>query len=214
MEIKTGKIISLNIGKSINIADTGEREINSAIYKSPVLEDILSLTKNGLQGDEQADLVNHGGFDKALCVYPFEHYQYWKNKLNKDFPMGSFGENITLAGMLETDTNIGDIWEIGEALVQVSQPRMPCYKVAKRHDVVKLPLYIQETGYSGYYLRILKEGDISVRDRCILKKRSSNISIAYINQITYHDKANMKAKVELTNLEELAESWKRNIQIK
>ncbi|MFC0562422.1 MOSC domain-containing protein [Halalkalibacter alkalisediminis] len=206
-----GTILSLNIGVSQNIGGDGDKKIISAIYKNSVSEKSLFLSKTGLEGDQQADLVNHGGIDKAVCIYPIEHYAYWEKELEKTFPIGSFGENMTLAGMVEKDTHIGDIWQWGEAVVQVSQPRRPCYKVAKRHQEPKLPLLIQQTGYSGYYLRVLKEGYVSVKDRCVLTERKSDVSIKVVNHTTYQDQNNERDKHVLLNLNELSVAWKKSL---
>ncbi|MBJ8032143.1 MOSC domain-containing protein, partial [Bacillus cereus group sp. N21] len=88
-------------------------------------------------GDGQADLVHHGGVDKAVCVYSGEHYSYWEETLNQDLEYGAFGENITVSGMREEDVCIGDTFELGEAIVQVTQPRQPCFKLAKKYNIPK-----------------------------------------------------------------------------
>jgi MOSC domain-containing protein YiiM len=212
METKTGTIISLNVGEVKNISDHNKKEITSAIFKNSVADQVLFLSKNGLEGDEQADLINHGGIDKAVCVYPNEHYAFWEKKLGRKLVSGSFGENITLADMTEADTYIGDVWSWGEAIVQVSQPRRPCYKVAKRHDTPKLPLYIQDTGYSGYYVRVLREGFVSANDPCKLIERMTDVSVTFVNEITYHDNNNTKAKEQLLNLFPLSSAWKQSIR--
>ncbi|WP_332694973.1 MOSC domain-containing protein [Halalkalibacter lacteus] len=207
-----GTIISLNRGWSKNIADEGEKQIMSAIHKHPVSEAALYLSKTNLEGDEQADLINHGGVDKAVCVYPLEHYSYWEKKFGFAFSIGAFGENITLSGVPESKAFIGDMWKWGEAIVQVSQPRRPCFKVAKRHGIRQLPLYIQETGFSGYYLRVLKEGNVSAKDPLILLNRITDVSIEYVNRITFYDKENRDEIEKLQNLKELSEAWKASLK--
>nr|WP_275980325.1 MOSC domain-containing protein [Halalkalibacter alkaliphilus] len=156
-------------------------------------------------------MINHGGLDKAVCVYPYEHYHYWNEKLGLSLPIGAFGENITLRGLTETDVFIGDTFQWGEAVVQVSQPRRPCFKVAKRHGVKKFPLYIQETGYSGFYLRVLQDGNISVNDSLILLERKTDSSIEFVNKVTYHDKQNKEAIHRLLELRELSDAWKESL---
>jgi MOSC domain-containing protein YiiM len=207
-----GTVISLNKGRSMNIADEGEKQILSAIHKQPVSETSLYLSKTNIEGDEQADLINHGGVDKAVCVYPFEHYTYWEQKLGRTLPMGAFGENITLSGVPESEAFIGDTWQWGEAIVQVSQPRRPCFKVAKRHGIKKLPQYIQESGFSGYYLRVIKEGNVSAADSLILLNRISDVSIEFVNRITFHDKENRVEIEKLQNLQELSKAWKASLK--
>ncbi|MFC0470101.1 MOSC domain-containing protein [Halalkalibacter kiskunsagensis] len=207
-----GTIISLNIGQTKNISDEDEKQIDSAIYKHSVSDTSLYLSTTNLEGDEQADLVNHGGSDKAVCVYPFEHYSYWENKFGFDLPIGAFGENITLRGVPESKVFIGDTWQWGEAIVQVSQPRRPCFKVAKRHGIKKLPLYIQETGFSGYYLRVVKEGNVSGKDPFSLLNRMSDVSIEHVNRITFYDKENYEEIKKLLNLKELSEAWKASLK--
>ncbi|ARK30628.1 MOSC domain-containing protein [Halalkalibacter krulwichiae] len=206
-----GKVLSLNVGKSKNIAELDEKEVLSAIYKHSVEESVLFLSKSGIYGDEQADLLNHGGSDKAVCIYPIEHYAYWQSKLKIRLSHGAFGENVTLAGLTEENCHIGDIFKWGEAVVQVSQPRRPCYKVAKRHQIKKLPLIIQTTGYSGYYVRVLQEGYVSKKDPFELLDQLTDFSIKYINKITYHEKGNLQAREQLRQLESLSSSWKSSL---
>ncbi|MCP8616777.1 MOSC domain-containing protein [Salirhabdus salicampi] len=207
-------IISLNIGRPKSIANNEEKEVLSGIDKQSVHDKMLKLRKTNLEGDEQADLVNHGGVDKAVCVYPYEHYSYWEDKLGISLPIPSFGENVTLQGGTETDVHIGDIFQWGESVVQVSQPRGPCFKIGKRHGVQKFPLYIRETGYSGYYLRVLQEGSVSVNDSFILQERKTTIPILDINDITYHDQPNQPVIERLLELDELADDWKKNLHRK
>lgn len=153
------EIVSVNVGKPQIIAYQG-KELITGIYKSPVSSS-LYVSKTQLDGDGQADLTVHGGVDKALCVYPEEHYAYWEEVLGRKLEAGAFGENLTVRGFLETDVCIGDIYAIDDVIVQVSQPRQPCFKVGKRLEWAKTPLQMQETGFTGFYFRVLQEGFIS-----------------------------------------------------
>lgn len=206
-----GNIVSLQIGKPQVINFDGQ-EINTGIYKAPVNQPIF-LSSLHFAGDGQADLVHHGGVDKAVCVYCFEHYPYWEGELGKSLEPGAFGENITVTGLLEQDVYLGDIFQLGEALVQISQPRRPCYKLAKRHARADLPVLVQETGYTGYYFRVLKEGMVSPRDTIKLKERPvKSISVADANQIMYRDRNNREAIEQILAVESLSASWQRTFQ--
>ncbi|RTE11343.1 MOSC domain-containing protein [Paenibacillus whitsoniae] len=185
-------------------------ELVTGIVKTPV-SSLLHLSKLGLEGDGQADLTVHGGVDKALCVYPEEHYAYWEEKRGQRIEPVTFGENLTVRGMLEQDVCIGDIYAIGDALVQVSQPRQPCHKLAKRMDWPQAALYVQETGYTGYYFRVLQEGKISQTSPIKLVRRDEHgITLKYANHTKYHDKKNLEAARKLAGLEVLSESWKQS----
>ncbi|WP_419466028.1 MOSC domain-containing protein [Alteribacter salitolerans] len=209
----TGKVHSLNTGKVQVIAGSGKKEVASGIIKRPV-EGSVFLTSVGLKGDEQEDLVHHGGVDKAVCVYPAEHYPYWHKKLGKEIDAGAFGENVTVSGLVETEVCIGDTFEWGEAVVQVSQPRHPCYKLAKRHDVKELPLYVQESGYSGFYFRVLKEGHVSAEEDLRLKERHTEMTIARVNRLNFQDADDVEGLKQLAELPYLAESWREGVEKK
>nr|WP_051459277.1 MOSC domain-containing protein [Paenibacillus zanthoxyli] len=153
------KIISLNVGMPVTALYRG-KSLETGIYKSPVVGPV-HVSAGGLTGDGQADLVNHGGPDKAVCVYPSEHYAYWEEWLGKKLDYAAFGENMTTAGLLETEVCIGDIYEIGGALLQVSQPRYPCFKLSQKHGPADMPAQVLKTGFSGFYFRVLREGELA-----------------------------------------------------
>jgi MOSC domain-containing protein YiiM len=201
------KIVSVNIGKPKTVVYNGN-EVKTGFYKSPVQE-LLYLAKLNFEGDGQADLVNHGGVDKAVCVYPYEHYSYWEKELNRVLPAAAFGENLTVVGMPETEVHIGDIFKIGDAVVQLSQPRQPCYKIAGRHDVKDLTLRVQTTGFTGYYFRVLEEGIVTPYSSIErLSIHPSQMTVADANEIMYEDKNNKDAIQKLLAIEELSDSWR------
>lgn len=141
----------------------GRVEVSSAIRKVPV-DGPIKLTQLGLAGDEHGDTVSHGGLDKALCVYPWEHYPYWVDELGIPLGDAAFGENLTTLGLLETEVFVGDVFSWGRATVQVTQPRRPCFKLAARHGVKDLPVRLDRTGRTGFYLRVLTTGTVSAAD--------------------------------------------------
>ncbi|PGO21690.1 MOSC domain-containing protein [Bacillus cereus] len=208
---KEYEILSLNIGLPKEVIYGGkliQTGINKVETKEPIY---LSFVK--FKGDGQADLVHHGGVDKAVCVYSGEHYGYWEKELSQDLVYGAFGENITVSGMREEDVCIGDTFQLGEAIVQVTQPRQPCFKLAKKYNVPKLPLYFQETGYTGFYFRVLKEGWVSPVDSLkLLKPDSKGITVAFANCIMHKEKQNMKGLKRILEVHALSTSWRKTFE--
>ncbi|HEX2055618.1 MAG TPA: MOSC domain-containing protein, partial [Nitrospiraceae bacterium] len=135
-----------------------DRLWKSAIYKKPVAGPIW-MGRYNLAGDGQADLQHHGGPDKAVNVYPGEHYARWRTALDAPtMEFGAFGENFTTQNLLETEICIGDLFALGAAMVQVSQPRQPCWKLARRWRRKDLPVLVEASGFTGWYFRVLEEG--------------------------------------------------------
>ncbi|PEV02242.1 MOSC domain-containing protein [Bacillus cereus] len=204
-------LLSLNIGLPKEVT-YGGKVIHTGINKKQVKEPVyLSFVK--FNGDGQADLVHHGGVDKAVCVYTGDHYPYWEKELNQDFVYGAFGENITVSSMREEDVCIGDTFELGQAIVQVTQPRQPCFKLAKKYNIPKLPLYFQETGYTGFYFRVLKEGWVSSVDT--LKKLQSDpkgVSVAFANRIMHKEKQNIEGVKRILEVNALSCSWRKSFE--
>ncbi len=157
------KVISVCVGKPKLVVFNGTT-VETAIFKTPVTGKV-SLRKLNLDGDKQADLMVHGGIDKALYSYSSEHYSWWKEQLpDVEFSHGKFGENLTTEGLLEQDVCIGDEFQVGTGVVKVSQPRLPCFKLGMkfaRPDVIKM---FQQSGRSGIYFSVLEEGEISAGD--------------------------------------------------
>lgn len=205
------QLLSLNIGLPKEVT-YGGKVIHTGINKKQVKEPVyLSFVK--FNGDGQADLVHHGGVDKAVCVYTGDHYPYWEKELNQDLVYGAFGENITVSDMREEDVCIGDTFQIGEAIVQVTQPRQPCFKLAKKYNIPKLPLYFQETGYTGFYFRVLKEGWVSSVDT--LKRLQSDpkgVSVAFANRIMHKEKQNIEGIKRILEVNALSSSWRKSFE--
>ncbi|MFY0215737.1 MOSC domain-containing protein [Bacillus cereus] len=205
------QLLSLNIGLPKEVT-YGGKVVHTGINKKQVKEPVyLSFVK--FNGDGQADLIHHGGVDKAVCVYTGDHYPYWEKELNQDLVYGAFGENITVSGMSEEDVCIGDTFELGQAIVQVTQPRQPCFKLAKKYNIPKLPLYFQETGYTGFYFRVLKEGWVSSVDT--LKRLQSDpkgVSVAFANRIMHKEKQNIEGVKRILEVNALSNSWRKSFE--
>jgi MOSC domain-containing protein YiiM len=134
-----------------------DREVRTAIFKLPVSGPVRVRRLN-IDGDEQGDLSVHGGIDKAVYCYASEHYPAWQQELGVELPNGTFGENLTVSGLLEPDLHIGDTLQVGDAVLQVSQPRFPCYKLGIKLGDQRLVKRFQDSGRSGFYCRVLQEG--------------------------------------------------------
>jgi MOSC domain-containing protein YiiM len=205
------RLVSLNVGKPRPLVQ-GNKSLPSAIFKSPVLGP-LQLGSTGLESDAQADLKNHGGVEKAVCVYPLEHYSYWKVRLKKDLKPGAFGENLSTEKLLEAEVCIGDSYRVGNATVQVTQPRQPCSKLTALHGVKELALWAQETGFTGFYLRCLEAGEIRAGDDIVLLERPTrSVSIAEANRVLHRDKYDAVGIERLLNIPELSISWRRTLE--
>ncbi|SER57626.1 MOSC domain-containing protein YiiM [Gracilibacillus ureilyticus] len=196
------EIVSLNVGQP-QLHQFGGQEIHTGFVKRPTTE-VCYLTMTGFCEDGQADLKNHGGEEKALLMYAEDHYTYWESLYKLNFTYPSFGENITVKGLTEKDLYIGDIFQLGEAFIQVSQPRQPCYKIAAYHQIRNIPAEVTRTGFSGYYFRVLKEGKASSRDKLIKVEESESRVTPYdIFDCLFHQRENkekMKQYVDISTL--------------
>ena len=182
-----------------------DREWTSAIFKERVKGPVL-VGKTGLLGDGQADTENHGGPEKAVFGYAFENYTYWENQLGTTaVSVGGMGENFVLEHVSEETICIGDTFEIGEAIIQVSQPRLPCWKPARRFKIKQLALLIQNTGKTGWYFRVLKEGNVEEGQTFTLLERPfPNWTIAECNRILHSNTPNLEKMQELAQCDLLA----------
>lgn len=189
-----------------------DREWTSGIVKRAVEGKVWAGTTN-LAGDGQGDRKNHGGAEKALFAYPVSHYAYWQKKLQRtDFNIGAFGENLAVRNMTEADLCIGDAFCIGEAIVQVSQPRRPCWRPARRWRIKDLSIQIQDLGLTGWYFRVLQEGTIQAGDVLKLQERPlPEWTVAKCNDVMHHQKNGLKLAANLASHELLAPSWRRSL---
>jgi len=202
------KIISVNVGTPRLVLWNGE-PVSTGIFKEPVAGRVMMRTLN-LDGDRQADLSVHGGPEKAVYVYPSEHYEFWKRELpDMDLPWGAFGENLTTTGLFETEINIGDKFRVGTAEVMVTQPRMPCYKLGIRFgraDILKRFLLSER---SGFYLSVFKEGEVGAGDEFqLLEKNAAGVTVVNVTRLYGTDKQNVALMRHAIATEALPASWR------
>jgi MOSC domain-containing protein YiiM len=189
-----------------------DRPWTTGYFKEPIAGPV-HLGRTGLTGDGQANLVNHGGPDKAVLAYAAAHYNAWRRELNlAEMPFGGFGENFTIAGLTEADVCISDVYAIGDAKVQVSQPRQPCWKTARRWRLKELPKRVIETGHSGWYFRVLEEGMVEAGLPVVLLERPcSSWSVARVNEVFYRGQDDRDATAELAALPLLSLAWREHL---
>ena len=168
-----GKVVSLNIGEPRLVTYRG-MTFRTGIFKAPA-DGPLTLNKLNFVGDGQADLSAHGGIDKAVYCYPIEHYEFWRRQIGRaKLPMGQFGENVTTEGVLEDELRIGDVLRMGTAVVQVSEPRIPCYKLVMRMEAGSdFAVRFLAANRTGFYCRVLQEGTVKRSDSIALLSRDT-----------------------------------------
>ena len=204
-------INSLNIGKPKKERFHG-KDFLTGMCKKPVAGPLL-LMKLGFDGDGVGDRKHHGGEDKAVCVYSLDHYAYWRSVLGIEMPGAAFGENLSVVGMREEAVCIGEIYAIGTAVAQVSQPRQPCGTLAARYGRSDFAKLVADSGRTGFYFRVLTEGQVKSGDTLTLMERDPRgVSIAFANNIFHHDRTNRDGIEKVLAVPALSGSWQRSFQ--
>ena len=203
------RLVSVNVGLPRLLAWKGET-FKTGIFKAPA-EGRVMLRRTNLDGDRQADLSVHGGVNKAGYAYPSEHYGYWRSELpGEPLPWGAFGENFTTAGMLETDICPGDEYRIGSAIVRVTTPRLPCFKLAakfRRDDMIERFL---RSGFSGFYFSVVEEGEVGAGGEVTLLRREDHtVTIAEVNHLYVSRSPDVELLRRAAQVEALPESWRQ-----
>jgi len=206
------KVLSVNIGLPRDVVSKG-KSVTTGIFKESV-EGRVQLRTLNFDGDRQADLKVHGGIYKAVYVYPGEHYDYWRRELpGVALPWGMFGENLTVEGMLESEVDIGDQFRIGSAELVVTQPRLPCYKLAVkfgRDDIIKRFL---ESGRTGFYFAVKKEGEVGAGDSIEMISRDENeLKVADVTRLYLDDKDDLETLQKALRVDALPDSWKNHFE--
>ena len=208
--IKVVRLASIQVGLPrtygvAGAADPMDRPWTTAFFKEPV-DGPVWLGRLNLEGDRQADPRYHGGPDKAVMAYAAAHYPLWRAEVGTaEMGPGGFGENFTVEGADEASVCIGDVYAIGDARVQVSQPRAPCWKVARRWRVKDLSARVQRTGRTGWYLRVLEEGRVAPGDALeLLERPHPEWSVARANAALYGKPSNVAEMLELSRVDALS----------
>ncbi|WP_043933720.1 MOSC domain-containing protein [Bacillus sp. EB01] len=205
------EIVQFSLGKPKHYTYK-EKSFRSAIGKEPVLE--AYLYKDGLIGDGVAHPEFHGGPDRAICFYPFEHYAKWEAEFGKRLEPPIFGENITATGMLEKDVHIGDIFKIGEAIVQVTHGRIPCSTISRFNNIDPFLKRAMETCLTGYFFRVLEEGSINRNSSIeLLETHPEAVSVLEVSKVILHkNRQNQDAIKRYINIPELAGEWRSRLK--
>jgi MOSC domain-containing protein YiiM len=201
-------VLSVNVGGPREI-QWRRKTVTTSIFKAPV-SGRVRVDRLNLDGDQQSDLTVHGGVDKAVYVYPSEHYPYWREQL-PDFPVpwGAFGENFTSQGLLEDAIRIGDRLRIGTAEFAVTQPRMPCFKLGIRFDRADMVKRFLQSGRSGFYLSVSQEGEVTAGDTVtFIAHDEHGVSVADVVSLYAADGGNQDLLRRASKLPALPESWR------
>jgi MOSC domain-containing protein YiiM len=208
------KLVSLNIGLPRLLSWKGET-FKTAFFKAPVSGRVM-LRATNLVGDRQADLSVHGGPNKAVYGYPSEHYAYWEKRLpGHDYAWGAFGENFTTEGMLETEVSIGDRYRVGSAVVMVTIPRLPCFKLAAKFHPDEIIEEFLHSGYCGFYFSVIEEGEVGAGDEFqFLGGETPTLTVLDAFRLYLPDSANIELLQRGTQVHALPESWRARFQAK
>lgn len=209
------RVVSIQVGLPMHYRDeaNGSGQWYSAFVKQPV-NGRQYVRFDNIEGDRQADLKNHGGYDKAVLCYAAYHYREWQTELNQHFPYGGFGENFTIEGLDETNVCIGDIFKVGECTLQVSQSRGPCWKIFRRWSIPNLLDRIRATGRTGWYMRVLKEGYVAPGQSIkLLGRTHPRWTVARVNDVREHRLRDCEEIRDLLKVNELSAEARKITEI-
>ena len=204
---RLGVLRSVNVGMPREVEWSGRRVL-TAIWKEPTEQRLLVVPDN-LAGDAQADLRVHGVPDKAVYAYAFEDYRWWSERLGTELEPGTFGENLTTEGLAHEEALIGDVWEVGSAVLQVAQTRQPCFKLGIRMGDARFVQEFDEARRFGLYLRILEAGELGVGDEIVLRSRPDHTmtSAVFADALDSHDPEAIGRLLEVEAVPEGIKAW-------
>jgi MOSC domain-containing protein YiiM len=208
------KIVSVNVGMPREVVWKG-MTVQTAIFKEPVNSPV-TISKLNLAGDQQADLTVHGGSDKAVYAYPVEHYEHWRQELPEvSFSWGKFGENLTTEGLREDTLCIGDRLRIGSAVLMVTQPRMPCYKLALKFDLEDMIKRFLTSRRSGFYFSVIEEGEVRVGSEVeVLSRDPHRVTVADIGRLYLGQTRDLDLLQRAMNVRALPVNWKAELKLR
>ena len=206
------KLLSVNVSLPEEVPHE-RKTVYTGISKKPVDGRVMLRTMN-LDGDGQADLENHGGIYQAAYVYSVENYDHWRHELGRDdLAFGQFGENFTVEGMAEDDVHIGDVFRVGDALVEVAQPRTPCFKLGIKMGMPRFPKTFLASGRVGFYLRVLKEGEVGAGDAFErLEECPERISVRQISRLLFFEPENLEGAKRALRIRALSPGWRSSFE--
>jgi MOSC domain-containing protein YiiM len=200
----SGRLLSVNVGSPREIEWLGRAETTS-IWKSPV-DGRVPVRGVNVAGDDQADREVHGGPDKAVYAYAREDTAWWEKELGRDLDLGAFGENLTVEGMDVTRAVVGERWELGSVVLEVAQPRIPCWKLGARMGDPAFPVHFAAAGRPGAYLRIVEEGEVGAGDEIHVRDRPEHgLTVGDVARIYHQERGRANA---LLAAPELAPEWR------
>lgn len=206
-----GRVVALSISGGRQVPHNGQI-VGTGIFKEPVARRLMAR-RLGLEGDKQVDLRYHGGEHKAIYAYPHEHYATWARELGRDdFGFGQFGENLTTEGLLETSVHLGDRFRVGEALLEITQPRVPCFKLGIKMGDPEFVKTFLKSMRSGFYLRVLEEGEIGAGDAIERTELGpERITIHDLYHLRFKDALNKEMIQRALSVEALSKEWRREL---
>ena len=205
MTIKNAIILSVNVGTPKEF-EYKRRTAKSAIWKSPVEGRVMAKGIN-LIGDDQADREAHGGFDKAIYAYAKEDLDWWEKQIGKKLEFGVFGENLTTEGIEVNDALIGERWAVGGATLEVSEPRIPCWRLGVRMEDNTFPKKFTKALRPGPYLRLIEEGEIGAKDEIrVIKKPDHDLTVRDVFRIYTKDRSEV---ARILKVSQISEAWKK-----
>lgn len=216
MNKKVGEVLYVKVGEVLTtpLENSARKELVTGMKKHPVVK--AYLTKTGFNTDAQADLEHHGGENKALFSIDTHTYETINTLCQTHFAydeVAYFGENLIISNVTQKEISVGDIYSIGEAIVQVTQPRQPCWKLSASTNVKKMTAVIFQHGLTGWYCKVLQEGNISQQDTMVLQERSyPNLNIELLNQLMINPMANEEVTLEALACEVLGKPFKESLQ--
>jgi MOSC domain-containing protein YiiM len=206
------KLLSVNVSLPKKVPH-GRKMVSTGIFKEPIAGRVM-LRASNLDGDGQADLENHGGIDRAAYAYSIENYDHWRQELGRnEFAFGQFGENFTVEGMMEDDVHIGDVFRVGDALIEVSQPRPPCFKLGIKMDMAGFPKLFLECGRVGFYLRVLEEGEVGAGDVFeLVESDPEQVSVREMSHLLFFEQENLEGAKRALRVTALSPGWRDSFE--
>jgi len=206
------RLLSVNVGLPRDIPWRG-RTVHTAIWKEPV-RGRCRIERLNLDGDKQGDLAGHGGEQRAVYVYQIESYRYWQEQLHRtDFVHGQFGENFTIEGLPDAEVCIGDRYQIGSALFEVTQPRVTCYRVGIRMNEPRMPALLTASGRPGFYCRVLQPGDVGAGDDIVkVGEAGERMTVAEINALLYSSDHPRERLERALRIDALSAGWRSSFE--